>query len=140
MSSDGNHIAFANGKVLRSSDLFQLGEINGQGRYRFSVDGTTIYSGIRSFIDRHDPVTYQALERIAPSVNCEPARQLHSSADGRVLITAGQSSACFWMLDQPVTMAIKAKAHDSYICGPACMMRNHRLRSGVNMRVTPSRH
>ena len=138
ISPDGAQIINGDGGVLRTSDLVQTGEITGMGRYLFSVDGTTIYSGWASALDVFDPATYQASERLEPTDNCQSSRQIHSSADGRVLVTAGDNSACFWRLDEPVmTTQVKARPHDAYVCGPACMLRNHRKNAGIDVRAAP---
>ena len=140
ISPDGQHIAYANQKVLKTSDLLQAGEIGWSARSLFSMDGTTIYGAIGEFIDRYDPLSFSALERLVPTGHCNTPWRFLTSADGRTLITAEQGGVCFWLLDQPVTQAFKLKAHDPYTCGPACMMRNHARRSGVHMKVPPMRH
>jgi hypothetical protein len=136
ISPDGSLIAYSNGKVLRTSDLFQAGQIR-TGKSVFSPDGTTLFGSFSSFIDRYDPATFMAIDRLQPSENCQPPWQLLASADGMQVISASQTYVCFFMLNEPVTQAVKAMAHDSYVCGKACMMRNLRKRSAADVRAAP---
>jgi WD40 repeat protein len=135
VSPDGELIGHDGGKILRTSDLFQVGEIPGGAL--FSTDGTSIFRGHINFIDRHDATSFKALERLQPNTNCLNPWQFLQSADGRTLISAGQTRVCFWMLDQPVTAALKAKPHDPYACGPACMLRNAQKQAGTSVRRAP---
>lgn len=134
-SPDGDRFVMKNGQIRRTSDLLQTGEVNGQGLFAFSVDGATILGRRGSLIDRHDAFTLQALETLEPSDNCQPLRQFLASADGRLLITPGQNSACFWQLDQPVTQRLRTPPHDAYVCGPACMLRNFRKTTAIDVRA-----
>jgi hypothetical protein len=138
ISPDGGQIAYSNGKILRTSDHFQAGEIR-FGKSIYSPDGTTLYGSAGSLIDRYDAVTFKAIDRLEPSGNCGAPWQLLSTADGTELINASQSRVCFYKLNEPVSTAVKARAHDSYVCGAACMMRNYRNKAAVDVRATPQR-
>jgi len=137
VSPDGLHITFDNRQILNTSDLFQVGQVDGHSGARFAADGATIYSTTGNFIDRHDPTTYQAYERMEPSGSCGSAWKFLGSADGTRLITVDQTRACFWLLDQPVVASMKLKAHDPYVCGAACMLRKVRKEAGFARGIAP---
>jgi hypothetical protein len=126
---------FCNGSIGPSAHVSVLpatlpGAMDAESRLRPS-------SG--SLIDRYDAVTFKAIDRLEPSGNCGAPWQLLSTADGTELINASQSRVCFYKLNEPVSTAVKARAHDSYVCGAACMMRNYRNKAAVDVRATPQR-
>jgi DNA-binding beta-propeller fold protein YncE len=137
ISPDGERVVFANGRILRTADLFQAGELGRVTRSLFSADGTIIYGALGLWIDLYDPTSFQALERLAPSGNCSPPIRFFKSADEQLMITAEQNRACIWRLDQPIATTLKAKPHDPYACGPACMLRNVRKKSRADVRQAP---
>ena len=138
VSPDGAYITFDNRKVLRTSDLYEVGQVAGNSGARFAADGATIFSGTGDFIDRNDPTTFKAYERMEPSGNCDGGWKFLGSADGTRLITVDQTRACFWLLDQPVVASVKLKAHDSYVCGAACMLRKLRKEAEFARGTAPS--
>lgn len=134
LSPDGARIAYANGRILRTSDLLQVGELH-PGKSVFSPDGATLYSSIGSFLDRFDAATLMPVDQLQPNVNCQPPQQVVATADGATVVSLFSGGACFYRVNLPIPARAAAKAAPSYICGKACLLRKAGKTPGSGTRV-----
>ena len=139
VSPDGDLMALRGGKVVRTADFTQAGQV-AEGTPLFSHDGNTLFmAGGPGQIERFRASTFIAIERYLGNCSISEPRRLLSTPQDDVLITVGGSRLCFWLLDEPTAQSRKVGAQGAYVCGTACLVRRHE-RTGVQLGSSVARN
>ena len=136
ISPDGERLVTGFGQVLRTGDYTRAGSI-ARGTPLYSYSGSEIFAASLEEpgrIDRVDAATFLTREVLHGNCSIAFPRRLIATATEDVLITTGESRACFWFLDAPPSSSMRIGPQSAYVCGASCLMRKFRRESPVDFR------
>jgi DNA-binding beta-propeller fold protein YncE len=136
ISPDGAHLVDGFGQVLRTTDFTRAANIS-RGTPLYSASGSEIFAASveePGRIDRVDAASFVNQEIMRGNCSIAFPRRLIAAANDDVLITTGESRACFWFLDQPPASSMRIGPQSAYVCDAGCLMRKLRRESVIDYR------